>query len=119
MSKLPRTHTAVWTVPHDHPALPGHFPGAPIVPGVLLVALALEHAAAGIDAAWVRVPTEIASMKFLAPLRPGDTCTFELEATTQNDDSAQLRVDIRRGETLAVSGVVTRASVGSPGAKPS
>lgn len=31
-------------VPADHPALPGHFPGQPVVPGVLLLALVSDHA---------------------------------------------------------------------------
>ncbi|HEY8356194.1 MAG TPA: 3-hydroxyacyl-ACP dehydratase [Ramlibacter sp.] len=49
----------------DHPAFAGHFPGAPIVPGVLLLDAAL-HAleAAGLP------PAGIASAKFLQPVAP-------------------------------------------------
>ena len=52
----------------DHPALPGHFPGAPIVPGVLLLDEALRAAASAQRAAdyW-----RIGSAKFIKPVRPG------------------------------------------------
>lgn len=59
----------------EHPAFAGHFPGAPIVPGVLLLDAAL-HA---LEAAGVP-PTGIASAKFLQPVAPDQllamTCTL-------------------------------------------
>ncbi len=98
-----------WHVPHDHPAFAGHFPGRPIVPGVLLLAQALEAAATVVDAAWLTQPVQIAAAKFLAPLRPGDTCRVELRVDVASR-GRKLRVDIRRGDVLAATGTVERAS---------
>ena len=60
-------HTGV--IPASHPCLPGHFPGQPIVPAVVLleqVELALR-AALGANARIAGLP----SVKFLNPLVPG------------------------------------------------
>jgi 3-hydroxymyristoyl/3-hydroxydecanoyl-(acyl carrier protein) dehydratase len=32
-------HEATFAVPASHPSLPGHFPGAPVVPGVVVLDL--------------------------------------------------------------------------------
>jgi 3-hydroxymyristoyl/3-hydroxydecanoyl-(acyl carrier protein) dehydratase len=50
--------------PASHPAFAGHFPGAPMVPGALLIAAALD--ALGLGGAG----TVIASAKFLHPVQP-------------------------------------------------
>lgn len=59
----------------DHPAFEGHFPGAPIVPGVLL----LDAAIHALQEAGHTV-TEIASAKFLQPVKPGDRLSLACEA---------------------------------------
>ncbi len=59
----------IWTtrlrIPAAHPALPGHFPGNPVVPGVVL----LDRIAAALEEAGCGDLQRIAAVKFLAPLR--------------------------------------------------
>lgn len=58
-------------IPATHPSLPGHFPGRPIVPGVLLLA----HVAAALNAAYGPLVVRGArQVKFLAPLFPDVAC---------------------------------------------
>ena len=60
----------------EHPALAGHFPGNPIVPGVLI----LEEVLGAVER-WrgeVRM-TRIASAKFASPLRPDEVFSIRLE----------------------------------------
>lgn len=59
-----------WTVPPDHPAFAGHFPGTPILPGVVLLDVALQIITAATGIALDLC--EIGSVKFLSPARPGD-----------------------------------------------
>ena len=70
----------VWAVPPDHPAFAGHFPGRPIVPGVVLLDQALLFAAQlrGEPSlgGW-----QVAQAKFFVPVGPGQTLRFVLQTT--------------------------------------
>lgn len=55
-----------FTVPAGHPCLPGHFPGRPVVPGVVL----LDHAAALVAADTGRALLGYAAVRFLHPVLP-------------------------------------------------
>jgi 3-hydroxymyristoyl/3-hydroxydecanoyl-(acyl carrier protein) dehydratase len=63
-------------VPADHPCLAGHFPGRPIVPGVLLLELVQETL--GRHRGALRL-ARIRQVKFLAPLEPGTRFSIALE----------------------------------------
>ncbi|MEO8855931.1 MAG: hypothetical protein ABI343_02985 [Burkholderiaceae bacterium] len=87
-----------------HPTLPGHFPGHPLVPGVVLleqVALALRHWR---DQRLVRV----IEAKFVAPLLPDEMAMLRLTGVAT--EAARVRFEIRRDEQLLARGVVEGAT---------
>lgn len=69
--------TARGLIAADHPALPGHFPGQPVVPGVVLLDFTIRalHEALGER---VRV-TAVPAVKFLSPLLPGEAFSVTLQ----------------------------------------
>ena len=71
----------------DHPCLPGHFPGAPVVPGVLILDEVLRASSA----------RSIAWAKFHAPLMPDEEFAIHIEAK---------KFSVRRGDTLIASGAL-------------
>jgi 3-hydroxymyristoyl/3-hydroxydecanoyl-(acyl carrier protein) dehydratase len=87
-----------------HPALPGHFPGNPIVPAVVLlerVAEAIEQAF-GPQARLARLP----GVKFHAPLAPGERFRIVLE----QPETGMIRFSlVRGGKTIAAGSAETGA----------
>ncbi|HYN55356.1 MAG TPA: hypothetical protein VES38_11710 [Methylotenera sp.] len=67
-------------IPADHPAFAGHFPGTPIVPGVVLLDEAIHAIVA--DTGLTATAWQISSVKFLSPLKPGEAVIIEHEQLT-------------------------------------
>jgi 3-hydroxyacyl-[acyl-carrier-protein] dehydratase len=61
----------------DHPAFAGHFPGRPIVPGVVLLDAAV-HALGEMLHPGATGSVQVTSAKFLSPVGPGETVTISL-----------------------------------------
>ncbi len=88
-------------ISEEHPAFAGHFPGTPILPGVLLLdeilrALGREHAA---PLQW-----RIASAKFLKPVGPGEELKVEYESLP----NGAVRFNVRSAGVLVATGTLLR-----------
>ncbi|KVF81091.1 AMP-binding protein [Burkholderia vietnamiensis] len=112
-----RTHCAPqtrlgFTIAADHPALPGHFPGHPIVPGVVL----LDHAIAALGASLNR-PLDtwrLASAKFLSPVAPGEPLDLAFEAAA----NGAIRFTLRAGARDVASAVLAAPPATHDGGQP-
>ena len=98
-----------FSVAPDHPSLPGHFPGHPVVPGVVVLervidAIETRHGPLGA----LRLP----QVKFMQLLLPGETARVVLEGEAQRWRFRVLRDDmlLASGEVLAVEALSTQAA---------
>lgn len=70
-------HERVLSIGHDHPSLAGHFPGHPVVPGVVLLSEVIETLRRGSNAPLS--VTGLPAVKFSSPLRPGESVIIRVE----------------------------------------
>lgn len=101
-----------FTVPHDHPCLPGHFPGRPIVPGVVV----LDRVLAAIEAGYGGAPGALGmpQVKFAQPLLPGEEARIEVEALP-DIAPPRWRFRVLRDDALLASGEVRATDGGDRG----
>ncbi|MFZ0486169.1 MAG: hypothetical protein WAL83_04165 [Arenicellales bacterium] len=93
-----------WIVPPDHPALAGHFPGVPILPGAVLLDVALQAIA---DATGMELDVcDVSSVKFLSPASPGDALTIRHVLS----GNGTIRFDIETDARKIASGSVAPLS---------
>jgi 3-hydroxyacyl-[acyl-carrier-protein] dehydratase len=97
-----------FVVAHDHPCLPGHFPGRPIVPGVVV----LDRVLAAIEAAHGDIgPLRLPQVKFLQPLSPGETARIDIEAlVVAAGVPPRWKFRVLRDDAVIASGEVQAAS---------
>ena len=105
-------HERVVVIHPDHPSLPGHFPGHPVVPGVVLLGEVMEslHQLSEQPMAVTGLPI----VKFASPLKPGEALTIHMEEDGPNSVTFRCHV----GTRLVASGSLqlTRLPLGETGA---
>jgi len=94
----------------DHPSLAGHFPGQPLVPGVIL----LEQVALALRAWRGQRLTRVLEAKFMQPLLPAQRALLRLSAVGRPEQwhqpPARLRFEILHDGSVLARGLVEAAA---------
>jgi 3-hydroxyacyl-[acyl-carrier-protein] dehydratase len=85
---------AALAIARDHPAYAGHFPGRPILPGVVLLAEVMAAVGGG--------PWDVSQAKFLGVVEPGDALSLRREPQS----SGGVRFEVHSPRGLVASGVL-------------
>jgi 3-hydroxymyristoyl/3-hydroxydecanoyl-(acyl carrier protein) dehydratase len=94
------TRERTLAVSNEHPALPGHFPGRPIVPGVVVLDQVIETLKEAYGHALV--VAGLPAVKLSSPLLPEEPLTIAVE----RDDVETVAFTCRVGNRLVASGSI-------------
>jgi 3-hydroxyacyl-[acyl-carrier-protein] dehydratase len=108
-----RRVVAVRRVPLDEPWTAAHFPGNPLVPGVILLEgltqtcgiLARARAGAGGPSGGMLIAVDAA--RFRRPVRPGERVVYEAELEVRAGSMSRFRATARVGEGVAAEARIT------------
>jgi 3-hydroxyacyl-[acyl-carrier-protein] dehydratase len=91
------------TIAASHPSLAGHFPGNPVVPGVVV----LDHVLDAVEDWLGALPAELRlpQIKFLQPLLPDQAAEISLQR-----EGGRLRFRVSRDGALIASGELEAAA---------
>jgi 3-hydroxymyristoyl/3-hydroxydecanoyl-(acyl carrier protein) dehydratase len=95
------TATVTLDIPADHAAFAGHFPGNPLVPGVVLLDETLYWVASTRHVAPEKC--SILAAKFPSAAHPGE----RLQLVIEPGNNEQLRFAIRAMDRIVASGILT------------
>jgi 3-hydroxyacyl-[acyl-carrier-protein] dehydratase len=98
------TPTARMDIAPDHPCFAGHFPGQPILPGVLLLERVMALAQTSLEGPLNECT--VYNVKFFAAVTPGDAIDVQLTAAHPGDYRFTVRISQAGGAggVLACSG---------------
>ena len=91
-------------ISREHPSLPGHFPGHPVVPGVVMLGEVID-----VIRQVTRGPLEILEfplIKFVSPLSPGEPLIIRLASNMHGERTFTC---FAGGRTIATGRVVCRS----------
>ena len=93
-------------IPADHPAFAGHFPGQPIVPGVVLLDETLQAIAARSGVSVERCT--LVAVKFKAAVQPGQAITLRFAFVGPNS----VRFELTSADRTVANGTLSVAVAG-------
>lgn len=100
------------TVSVNDPWFAGHFPGEPILPGVLIIescaqlcSLTVEADGTGADTLYVLLKVD--QFKFLRPILPGDVMTVSVSKKSKAGPLLTFEATVYVGDTLCSKGCVS------------
>lgn len=98
---------STFAIAADHPCLDGHFPGDPVVPGVVILERVIDavQAHGGPGVAGIR------RCKFVRILRPGERCVVEWRAP-DDDAHGGVRFVCTGARGLLAQGMLTLRAAG-------
>lgn len=101
--------TALKNVSVNEPYFMGHFPDAPIMPGVLVIesaaqACSLAIEADGIDESTIYVLLKVKDFKFVKPIIPGDTMIINCKKTMGSAGLYSFAVTISANDKVRAKG---------------
>jgi 3-hydroxyacyl-[acyl-carrier-protein] dehydratase len=110
-----------YTVRGDEPFLKGHFPGQPIMPGVLLVEAAAQLAGTVAQSDPIIPPmtgvklTAMRGIKILGTARPGETIRIEASILSRLGNLVQAQVSAKVNGQTVMQGELTLSGESSAG----
>jgi len=104
MGTRPTQSRITFSIPPDHPSIPGHFPGDPVVPGVVILD-AVRRAAEPVLGPGLRI-TRLPQVKFVRPLLPGQEAAVDLELR-----DTLLQFVVSRGDEIIARGTLEFGAV--------